>query len=139
MSTFGDESSLMSHDDDVGDSNTDSAEANGEGNSSSNDSTLAANYKEVRDMTKKENENVETMRDLVTGVLVITATIISISAFIFLSSNETDAFNLAVREIMPCARDNTGTIDNLTHCFVFPFCSSRNTWSPLKIQQRILA
>jgi hypothetical protein len=102
MSTFGDDSSVVSHGDDVSGSNTDNAESTREGNSSSNDSTLGANYKEVRDMTKKENENVETMRDLVTGVLVITATFISISAFIFLSRNETDAFKLAVRENMAC-------------------------------------
>jgi lipopolysaccharide export LptBFGC system permease protein LptF len=99
MSTFGDDSGSLSQRDDEEDNDADNTTTHEEG-SSSKSSTLGANYREVRDMTKKENQNVETMRDLATGVLVIVACCISVSAFIFLSRNETDAFKLAVREII---------------------------------------
>jgi hypothetical protein len=98
MSGFDDESSVVSRSDDEADSDESFADAGLDVNSSNDESiSFGANYREVKNMTKRENENVETMRDLVTGVLVITASFISISAFIFLSRNETDAFRLAVR------------------------------------------
>ena len=70
-----------------------------EGSSSNYDSTVGEAFNEVRDMSKKENHEVETMRELVTGVLVITASFISVAAFVFLSKNETNSFILAVRGI----------------------------------------
>ena len=62
------------------------------------ESSSGENYREVRNMTRKENKVVETWRDLVTGVLVITACFVSTASFIYLSRDETVTFQLAVSE-----------------------------------------
>jgi hypothetical protein len=54
------------------------------------------NFKEVANLTRKENEQVEMWRDLVTGMLIITACFVTCASFIYLSRNETESFKEAV-------------------------------------------
>ena len=64
------------------------------------DSSTGDEFREVRNLTKKESKDVDTWRDLVTGVLVITACFVTTASFIYLSREETKTFKLAVRSLL---------------------------------------
>jgi len=61
-----------------------------------------ANYKEVKDFTRKETESVEMWRELVTGMLVIIASLLTCGTFIFLSTEETNTFKSSVSCLIQC-------------------------------------
>ncbi|CAB9508033.1 Receptor-type guanylate cyclase gcy [Seminavis robusta] len=90
----------------------------GDGNSSSGESSTAYassgkdEFREVRNFTRKETKNVETWRDLVTGVLVITATFVTMASFIYLSRNETETFLLAFDQYVVTIKDTAVDLEN---------------------------
>ena len=67
-------------------------------------STDDKNLREVRNLALKESKDVDTWRDLVTGVLVITACCVATASFIYLSKNESNTFKLAVSQSSPSSQ-----------------------------------
>ena len=54
-------------------------------------------FREMRNLTRKETKDVDTWRDLVTGVMVSAGCFVTTACFIYLSRDETETFQLAVR------------------------------------------
>jgi hypothetical protein len=65
------------------------------------DSDGKRDYNEVKNLTRKENEAVEMWRELVTGMLVITAVLVTCGAYIYLMRDETETFTLTVSQNAP--------------------------------------
>ena len=92
------EESQLSESDNEGDSDlgVSSHEESSSTNHGTSSGSMGDDFREVRNYTRKETKDVETWRDLVTGVLVITACLVTMASFIYLSRNETESFKLAV-------------------------------------------
>ena len=87
--------SVLHEDDDLSESSIGDNTGTHTGDTPADSST--DQFREVRNMTRKETKDVETWRDLVTGVMVITGCFVTTACFIYLSRDETDTFKLAVR------------------------------------------
>ena len=83
-------------DDDSSVSSKLSSATNEDSESETSDYDGKRDYNEVKDLTRKETEAVDMWRDLVTGILVITACLVTCGAYIYLMRDETEAFTLAV-------------------------------------------
>ena len=86
------------------------------------------NLREVMKHTRRETKRVETWRELVTGVLVITASLVATTTFIYLNREEISAFKEAVSHSFSRILDTTKCqwhcrISNLTD--VSLYCTSR--------------
>lgn len=53
--------------------------------------------KEMQQLVHKENADVDMWREIVTGMLVITAALVTVTAYIYLSREEVDDFKTGVR------------------------------------------
>ncbi|CAB9525101.1 Receptor-type guanylate cyclase gcy [Seminavis robusta] len=67
-----------------------------------------ADFNEVKNLTRKENEAVEMWRELVTGMLVITACLVTCGSFIYLSIDETSSFKTSFNQDVVTIDDAAG-------------------------------
>jgi hypothetical protein len=96
-SSGGDDGPSSSHDDEdyFSDSHGEEEDED-EDESVSATETTRDETKEINNMLRKESKDVRMWREIVTGMLVITASLVTIATYIVLSREEVDAFNNGV-------------------------------------------